>query len=63
MAPLTRDKRINFQASEAEQEMLRQLAEREGVSMSDYVRQLIRRAHAATFGEQPIKSRKGKVKR
>lgn len=64
MAPLIRQKRVNFQASEAEQEMLRALADHDGVSMSDCVRQLIRRRHAEVFGAQPAKPKpKGKAKR
>jgi predicted DNA binding CopG/RHH family protein len=45
-----REKRINVRVSEAEAEMLNELAEREGVSQSDYIRLFIRRAHAETFG-------------
>jgi uncharacterized protein (DUF1778 family) len=51
-----REKRINVRASETEAEMLRELAEREGVSQSDYVRLFIRRAYAETFpSKQPTK--------
>ena len=62
MAPLNRDKRINLHATADEQEMLRKLADRDGVSMSDYVRQLIRRTHAEVFGEQPAKPKARKRK-
>ena len=36
----------------SEREMLRELAERDGISSSDVVRLLIRRAHADAFGRR-----------
>jgi len=60
MAPLKRDKRINVVATEIEVEQLQQLADHEGMSMSDLLRQFIRRRHAEVFGEQPTKARKRK---
>jgi hypothetical protein len=38
-----------------EREMLRDLAEKEGLSSSDIVRLLIRREHAKAFGDRPAK--------
>ena len=63
MAPLERTKRINLHATEAEQEMLRELAERDGVSMSDYIRQHIRRSHAEVFGAQPVAKPKARKRK
>ena len=48
-----REKRINIRVSEQEAQMLAELAEREGVSQSDYLRLYIRRAHAEAFGSIP----------
>ncbi len=44
MAPLERDRRFNMMLSDDEDRMLRALAEGEGLSASDVVRQLIRKA-------------------
>ena len=63
MSPLERSKRINLHATAQEQDMLRALADRDGLSMSDYLRQLIRRQHAATFGEQPATSTKTRTRK
>ena len=42
--------------AESERAMLRELAERDGISSSDVVRVLIRRAHAAAFGRPQRRS-------
>jgi hypothetical protein len=60
MAPIAREKRLNILVTEAEQQMLQALADRDGITASDYVRMFIRRAHAEAFGEQPTKPRKAK---
>jgi hypothetical protein len=41
-----RDNRFNVLLSDVEIDMLRSLAERNSLKMSDYLRQLIRREHA-----------------
>lgn len=53
MAPLKRDKRINVVATEDEVAKLQELADHEGVSMSDFLRQFIRRRHAEVFDKAP----------
>jgi hypothetical protein len=45
-----------------EKRMLVALAEREGLTASDKVRQLIRKDYAVTFGEAPVKRPKPKRK-
>lgn len=47
--------RIALRAKEEEIAMLRALAERDGVSSSDVVRTLIRRAYREAFGDSPPK--------
>jgi hypothetical protein len=53
MATKRFDKRANFMMMSAEFAMLEALGAREGLSASDMVRQLIRRQHAAIFGDLP----------
>jgi hypothetical protein len=43
--------------SDDEWRMLQELADGSGVTASDFVRQFIRREHAAKFGEKPKKKR------
>jgi uncharacterized protein (DUF1778 family) len=50
---MNRPERINVRASSAEVQMLRALAERDGLSGSDFLRLYIRRAYAVAFGEEP----------
>lgn len=50
---VARDLYLTLRVSEDEREMLRALAEREGVSASDFVRIYIRRAHRDAFGDRP----------
>lgn len=53
MAPM-RPIQLKMMVSEEEQQMLRDLAENQGLTVSDYVRQLIRREHlAAVHGSLP----------
>lgn len=54
MATKRFDKRLHILVTASEQEMLSMLAEREGLSPSDMVRQLVRRAHARAFGESAV---------
>jgi len=49
------DKRLSILVTTDERRMLGALAERQGLSESDVVRQLLRREHAAVFGEAPLK--------
>jgi uncharacterized protein (DUF1778 family) len=55
---IERPKRLNVRITHEEWSMLEALADREGMSASDYVRQFIRRAHATAFGDRPQKPRK-----
>lgn len=48
-----RDKNLNVRMSAEEAEMLLALAEKDGVSQSDFVRLFIRRAYAEAFGDRP----------
>jgi hypothetical protein len=52
MSPQLRNKRLNILVTVDEQRMLRELADRRGVTPSDYVRLFVREQHAATFSEQ-----------
>jgi hypothetical protein len=54
MSPQLRDKRLNILVTADEQRMLRELADRKGITPSDYVRLFIRSDHAATFSVQPV---------
>jgi len=58
MAALQRDEKFQFRMTGDERRMLEALAEREGLSASDKLRQLVRKDFAATFGETPPKRRK-----
>ena len=51
MAPEKRDTMITVRVSEAEADMLRVLADEDGISASDIVRTLIRREYAARHGK------------
>jgi hypothetical protein len=62
MAPLVRDQLFQLRVTADEKRMLEALAEREGLTASDKVRQLIRKDYAATFGEEPAKRPKPKRK-
>ena len=58
MAPIQRDEKFQFRMTGDERRMLDAIAEREGLSPSDKLRQLIRRDYAATFGEGPPPKRR-----
>lgn len=53
-----RDSKLTIRISEAELDMLRALAERDGVSASDVLRLFIRRAYLDAFGETTSKAPK-----
>ena len=53
MAPTQRDNMFHVRMSDDERRMLEAIAENEGLSASDKIRQLIRRDFIATFGEAP----------
>ena len=53
-----RDRRLSIRIAEEEWTMLHALAEREGVSASDYIRLFIRRTHAETLGSAKPKKPK-----
>jgi hypothetical protein len=55
MSPKRFEERLHILVSTDERRMLDELAQRDGLTPSDVVRQLVRRAHAATFGEPPLK--------
>jgi hypothetical protein len=57
MAPTQRDNMFHVRMSDDERTMLEAVADREGLSASDKVRQLIRREYAAVFGEAPSPKR------
>jgi len=50
-----RERLVNVRVNEDEKQMLEELAEAEGLGMSDYVRNLIRAEHALTFGRSRAK--------
>ncbi|APU89267.1 hypothetical protein Rctr16k_06 [Virus Rctr16k] len=58
MALIQRSEKFQFRMTGEERRMLEALAEREGLSASDKLRQLIRKEHATAFGEAPPKRRK-----
>jgi hypothetical protein len=60
MAPFQRDGKFQIRMSADERRMLEALAENEGLTASDKVRQLIRRDFAATFGQPLPKQKKPK---
>ena len=49
---LKRDKRLHMLMADEEWAWLQALADKDGLSASDVVRQLVRRAHAEAFCEQ-----------
>ena len=53
MAPTQRDHMFHVRMSDDERRMLEALAEHEGLTASDKIRQLIRREFITTFGETP----------
>jgi hypothetical protein len=58
MASIERSERLNVRTAPEELAMLEALASSYGVSASDVVRTLIRRAYADRFGDKKPKARK-----
>lgn len=58
MSPVKRQNRVNMLVSDEELAMLRELADREGLTLSDWMRQAIRKAHVETFDGRPPKQAK-----
>jgi uncharacterized protein (DUF1778 family) len=58
MVERQRARNLNIRITDDEGEMLRQLAEREGVSASDVVRLFIRRAHAEAFPAEKSRAKR-----
>jgi hypothetical protein len=52
-----RNLRLEIRIAPSEAEMLRELAEAEGLSQADVLRQCIRSRHAARFGEKLSKKK------
>ena len=64
MAPTLRDQKFQLRLAEDERRMLEAIAERDGLSAADIVRQLVRREYAAGFGaERTGPKRKPKPRR
>jgi len=55
MPPEDRSDRFTMRVTPEEKQMITSLAERDGLSASDYLRLLVRRTHEATFGENSRK--------
>ena len=62
MAPTRRTHNFNIRLDDTEHHMLVALADGEGLTASDLVRQFVRKSYAAKFGEVPPK-RTSKPKR
>lgn len=60
MAPTPRDEKFQLRLTGDERRMLEAIAERDGLSAADIVRQLVRREYAAGFGAAPPKKPKRK---
>jgi hypothetical protein len=60
MAPADRDYMLRVRMSDEERQMLTQLADQDGLTASDAVRQLIRREHAARAGTVSAPKKKPK---
>jgi len=58
MVERKRDKLLNVRMLETETAMLAELAEHDGVSVSEWIRNVVRREHALTFGAKPRKKPK-----
>ena len=57
-----RQRLLNVRVNEDEKRMLEELADVEGLGMSDYVRHFIRAEHAITFGRSRAKKAATKKK-
>ncbi len=60
MAPLQRDEKFQIRLTAEERRMLNAIAENDGLSASDKIRQLIRKDFTATFAEAPTPKPKRK---
>jgi hypothetical protein len=60
MVERKRDKPLNVRLLEAEMAMLSELAERDGVTVSEWIRNVIRRDHLLAFSTKPRPKPKGK---
>ncbi len=58
MVPLERSERLNVRIAPEEIAMLEAVAEADGLSASDVVRTLIRRAYAERFGDKKPKAKR-----
>lgn len=58
MAPLTRDEKFQLRMTTEERQMLEALADKDGFSSSDEIRQLIRKEYSARFGDAQPKKQK-----
>ena len=58
VAPIQRSERLGLRIAPEEVEMLQTLADADGLSASDIVRSLIRRAYAERFGEKKPKQKR-----
>jgi hypothetical protein len=52
-----RPKLLNVRMTEQEIAMVKELADAEGLSQSDIIRQLVRKAHVDQFGHKPGKTK------
>jgi hypothetical protein len=62
MVERRRDKGLTVRMLDTELTMLDELAEREGVSVSEWIRNVIRREHLVAFSSKPARTRKTKAK-
>jgi hypothetical protein len=60
MAPDDRTERFTMRVRAEEKQMISALADRDGLSASDYLRLLVRRTYAAAFGVDRPRRRSGK---
>ena len=58
-----RQRLLNVRVNDEEKRMLEELADAEGLGMSDYVRNLIRAEYALTFGRKRAATKKRKARR
>jgi predicted HicB family RNase H-like nuclease len=49
---------LNVRVYQEEADMLKELADRDGLSISDWIRQAIRQRHRKLFGERPQDTRR-----
>jgi len=57
MVDRKRERVLNVRLLDVESQMLAQLADREGVSVSEWIRNIIRAEHAAAFGRPKPKTK------